>query len=761
MNQFGLMSSVVGPESSRRNAFVRVWALCSCCVLALWALSCAAPGAVRIDGESLGHLPDGAVAHASVRVVPEGFGKAIQLSGGGITLPTDGHLTAGAGTVELRFRMPDDWQEQVQRERRGSRGGPEAKDERTLFYAGGASKGEVWLGLRNGTLVGVYGGGETNSALVRFGWAETWKPSTWYRAQLSWQACGKNEVTLTLCVDGYLGGAATGALIEDWPATCTVGARGQEAPWQGLVDDVALSPEARLPPELKPGKRTVTVKADQAVGEVYKFWTVGNFTKSQEVLDPKALAELRGAAPFVKELNLVYLLGGRYEDQNRWFLGVGPDGKIRTDFSGMIAQLKAAQEAGYVPRIVLDNVPYNMSDPPQENAYGNTAPPSDERVWQQYVRAAVEALVQAFGREKVSQWSFRVGTEPDLRPGHWAGTRDQYFAHYDYTVEAVTSVLPEARIGPGNILNPGSRTAFNAGQRWGLEVIDHAATGTNACTGRKGTGMTVFSCSWYGRVGGPIANFDAAMDAIRKRLDQYPQFAKVTIEVGEFAVLGDERGRRLYAGETTEWSASFFAALADRVYAHDVRQLFEWDSATLGVIHPRGRVIEMLERMAGGRRVAVSAPGESGATCGAIACRKGGELLVLVYNHRAPRRPQVAESVRLVMEDARMKAGATWRLSECAIDETHGTWAYAFEADCLAAGLKQVPTCGLYEGNVKRLYGEAGPELFRKNADKYARLSVAPQTKDNAAVAVSDKRLSLELEMPGHSVRLLRLAPRE
>ncbi len=66
------------------------------------------------------------------------------------------------------------------------------------------------------------------------------------------------------------------------------------------------------------------------------------------------------------------------------------------------------------------------------------------------------------------------GTEPDLRPAHWAGTREEYFAHYDYTVEAVRSVLPDARIGPGNILNP------RYSKRWGLDIIDHLAKGANA-----------------------------------------------------------------------------------------------------------------------------------------------------------------------------------------------------------------------------------------------------------------------------------------
>ena len=114
--------------------------------------------------------------------------------------------------------------------------------------------------------------------------------------------------------------------------------------------------------------------------------------------------------------------------------------------------------------------------------------------------------------------------------------------------------------------------------------------------------MSFFSCSWYSNVNSPVSNFDLAVKAMRDRLNRYRQFANLDIEIGEFAVLSDERGRRLYAGDASEWSASFFAAIADRVYRYNVAQVYQWDEATSGILQPRGEVIQMLERMAGGRR---------------------------------------------------------------------------------------------------------------------------------------------------------------
>ena len=271
--------------------------------------------------------------------------------------------------------------------------------------------------------------------------------------------------------------------------------------------------------------------------------------------------------------------------------------------------------------------------------------------------------------------------------------------------------------------------------------------------------MSFFSCSWYGGVGGAISGFDSAVEVIRERLARYPQFANLPVEIGEFAVLRDEDGRRLYAGDTTEWSASFYAALADRVYAHDVKQVYEWDHATFGVLHPRGHVIAMLERMAGGRRLAVNVTGDSAARCSAIACRKDARLLVLLYNHRTWRRPNVPETVRLEVMDTRMKQGQAWRLSEWSIDADNTVWAYAFYADCVSAALTPVQGAGKYEGSPMRSFDQPGVDLFQKNIAKYSRLAELPQTRRGAPLAVGDGLAVVELVLPGHSVRLLEISP--
>jgi len=715
-----------------------------CLGIALTVTAGAVQGEVRIDGRSLGRLPTGTQVHESVK--PEADGVAIAFSKGGITLPTAGLLTAGTGSIDVECQMPNVWP---------------ASGDRALFHTAAAAHVHVTLFFRDGVLLAVYKGGKDHFSSIHCTETGKWQPGSWHRVQFGWQAVGETDVEFLLLVDGRLAGTATGWRIATWPATCEVGVRSRGTPWQGLLRNIVLSTKPIAIPGLAPGQRTITIQADRPIGECYPFWTVANCNKPQQFLASHYVQGIAKSQPFIRQINLVYLLGGRYPDQNTFFQGLAPDGQIRANFDGMITQLKAVNEGGVRPWIVLDNVPYNMSDPPQENTYGNTAPPKDERVWGQYVEAAVRAMVEAFGPKKVAEWWFRVGTEPDLTPGHWSGTKEQYLAHYDHTVAAVRRVLPEAKIGPGNILNPAGGEFGTATRRqWGLDIIDHAARGTNAVTGGQGTPMDWFSCSWYGRVGQPLSVFDDAIGAIRHRLARYPQFAGLPVIVGEFAVLHDESGRRLWGGDTTEWAASFYAALARRVYTHQVQHVYEWAQTTSGVPHPRTQVIAMLDQMSGGKRLAVDVKATSEADCGAIAVRKGDDLFALVYNHRELRRPKVNETVKLVFQDPRMQAEATkWTLSEWQIDAKHASWAYAFEADCEAAGVHPLPTAGRYEGAIQRLYGEPGIPVFFKNRERYARLAAIPKTREAVPVAVSNGQVALDFEMEGHSVRLIRLSP--
>jgi xylan 1,4-beta-xylosidase len=405
-------------------------------------------------------------------------------------------------------------------------------------------------------------------------------------------------------------------------------------------------------------------------------------------------------------------------------------------------------------------VPTAMSGSGEMHKYGNTDPPKDYELYHRYIQAVVQAMVDEFGLDRVRTWRFRVMTEPDLHPGHWAGTKEEYLKLYDYAVDAVTHVIPDADIGPGNILNPGVLpTDQSRAPRWGLDIIDHAATGTNYRTGKTGTRMRFMSCSWYGRVGRCIDSFDLAVEHMRSRLDVYPQSRELPVEVAEFAPLLAENGAWLSGGEASEWGGSWMAAIADRVYQRHVRQVHQWATTTNGMPLPRTHVLAMLERMVGGQRLAVTSNGTTAVKCGAIACQKDGRLQILVYHHRPARYPKPTEHVTLTIRDRRMVAGQSWILSERLTDANHGTFIHDFYSDCEKAGIKPVSDEPPFGGQVRGRYGDEGGKLLRKGYNKYMAQARLPETKTDEPVAVADGQLTLHFDMDCHSVRLLELTP--
>ena len=728
-------------------------ASCRAACLFVLAVGC---GLALPEGEAFGDLTidagcvekpaPGVSVPRDVEMVTAGGATALQFESRGIVVPLASSLLAESGAVSIRFQLPEEWP-------------PEARG--TLFHVGEKSHQHVTLFVTGGRLIAVYKAGEEYYASLDYTEAVAWESDSWHEIVFSWQADG-DSVDLYLEVDGKLAGSRPARLIADWPDVGYVGARRQGETWQGAIGRVDLTTTFVLPRELRPGRRAVVVDGDSSQGECYNFWSVHNYTSQHMFADPRYAEQAKRDKPFMKQVNCVRLLGGRHDDKNAWFKGVDSDGTVEADFSELIRYLRGIQEAGYTPRIVLDNIPTAMSEPGELATYGNTRPAKDLKVWHAYVRLAVEAMVEAFGPETVLKWRFRVGTEPDLNPGHWQGTKEDYLRHYDCTVDAVCSVLPDAEIGPGNILNPARAQRVNgAGQEaWGLDIVDHCATGTNTWTGRPGTRICFLECSWYGRVGYTIDSLDVAIRKMRDRLARYPKLADLPLSISEFAVLSDEQGRRMYSGDITEWGASWYAAVADRVYELDVRQVHEWAEATAGILHPRTYVIGMLELMQGGQRLKVSVDAESAARAGAIGCVKDGRYYILLYNHRAWRAPSIPEQVDLTLKADALKDGRRWTVSQWGIDRDHGVFVHQFYADCQEAGLEPLPDSPIYGGNLGLRFGREWSNVMARNRATYAELAQPAILKQDEPLAVSDGTAKLTVQMPGHSVRLLVVSPK-
>ena len=526
---------------------------------------------------------------------------------------------------------------------------------------------------------------------------------------------------------------------------------------------IALFAVAGLPTFLQADPDVaIEVLPDHPLGEIYNFWSVMNFTDQDMFGDPDQFPRIATRHPFMREVNCIRLIGGRMDGKNDFFRGVDEEGRAICDFTLLIDYIGGILEAGFSPWLVLDKVPVAMSPGREMRQYGNAYPPDDYDLYHDYVGQLVSALVEAFGYPAVSQWRFRVATEPDLKPGHWDASREEFFKLYDYVVDAVTRVIPDADIGPGNILNP---LSFRGVERpvWGLDIIDHAATGTNTFNGGTGTRMTHFSCSWYDRIGeeGDVRKLSQVVDTIRRRLDRYPQFRKLPVDVAEFMILHDVNSRRLYSGDVTEWSASWLAAVTEQVYDKGIGKIHFWNYTTGGVYHPQAHVITFLEEMLGGQRLESVVRASRGAygLVGALAARRDGALYLMLYHHDQGRSDDQVLKVRLAVREPDGAVSTAWLADHRQVDKDRGVFIRQLMEDCRAAGLEPLENSAEFDGAVHRMFGEEGVAQFNQNIEKYRVLSNDIVLGMEQSVKVENGELILELELPAHSVRMIRLYP--
>ncbi len=93
---------------------------------------------------------------------------------------------------------------------------------------------------------------------------------------------------------------------------------------------------------------------------------------------------------------------------------------------------------------------------------GNVTPPNDYNKWEDLIRNLVQHWTDRYGEEEVKSWYFEVWNEPNLTPGFFTGTQEDYFKLYRHAAIAVKSVNEAYRVG-------GPATA---GAAWEPELIE-------------------------------------------------------------------------------------------------------------------------------------------------------------------------------------------------------------------------------------------------------------------------------------------------
>ena len=121
---------------------------------------------------------------------------------------------------------------------------------------------------------------------------------------------------------------------------------------------------------------------------------------------------------------------------------------------------------GMKPFVELGFMPKDLASGTQTCFWwkGNVTPPKDYNKWADLIRNLVLHFTERYGTDEVKTWCFEVWNEPNLNY-FWAGSQEDYFKLYKYTVQAIKNVNKDYRVG-------GPATA---GAAWVPDMIDYCS----------------------------------------------------------------------------------------------------------------------------------------------------------------------------------------------------------------------------------------------------------------------------------------------
>ncbi|MFP4055424.1 MAG: GH39 family glycosyl hydrolase [Candidatus Brocadiia bacterium] len=192
----------------------------------------------------------------------------------------------------------------------------------------------------------------------------------------------------------------------------------------------------------------------------------------------------------------------------------GPDGKLVRDFAGQDALIENVRQCDLTPMILLHGMPRPLArEVPAEKRKPGLGPPSDYGDWQAVVRDFADHYARKYGAQALAQWYWEVWNEPDLWWHNWklegkhAG-REAYATLFDHAAAGLAQVVPRPSVGG---------PAVAGYPRDYCEVLArHAAQGTNAVTGERGSPLAFISYHCYANAFGQMVKLYEANAILRK-----------------------------------------------------------------------------------------------------------------------------------------------------------------------------------------------------------------------------------------------------
>ncbi len=144
---------------------------------------------------------------------------------------------------------------------------------------------------------------------------------------------------------------------------------------------------------------------------------------------------------------------------------VDREGKPRYNYQYVDVLYDYILSLGMKPFVELGFMPQALASGEQTIFWwrGNVTPPNDYDRWGALIENLVRHWTKRYGVQEVSSWYFEVWNEPNLTPGFWTGTQEEYFKLYAYAAKAVKRVYPNYKVG-------GPATA---GAAWEPEMIQY------------------------------------------------------------------------------------------------------------------------------------------------------------------------------------------------------------------------------------------------------------------------------------------------
>lgn len=367
-------------------------------------------------------------------------------------------------------------------------------------------------------------------------------------------------------------------------------------------------------------------------------------------------------------------------------VGSGGEPLVELGFMPRDLGRRRAEEVGFTAEYDLGHEPYESGAWKQ--------PPRDLGRWADLVQAVVAHQLLRYGADRLAKWRFEVWNEPDL-PNYWHGSPDEYVALFRASAAAARSAFPKAQVG-----GPATSGAGTEFLRHFLGALDAAGekpdfvsfhTKGAAYRPRRHYNHFLPAPRQSPSTELMLADIERNVSAIRS----YPRFRDLPIYVDECdpavgTIYGIHDNPNFVVNNSEYYPAfacNLIAQVIDRGLADELTQWaflmegkrwFEGNRTLVdnqNVEKPILNGLRLLERLAGGERVATTLP--TGSTpVGAMAALNGDCLKVLLWHHRDPWWEEGAAEIAL--EVAGFERDATASVTR--LDHDHANSYRAWEA---------------------------------------------------------------------------------